>query len=195
MKINTEVMTELIVRFIVVAATIIAFGYLLFDVSIFIPTHWAYQFFNAGFTIGIAYSSFFNKKIREGIVMLLLWYLIITLSKPVINYWLFILNGAYISLLAIAVLLCLNITRMFSISNNFFKVVISCIVFGVLNSLVIVVLTAFSHPYSYEGLSVVLLNMYLNLKIGAGLGLLFVLGTEMAELAVKSVVIHKKVSV
>ena len=55
MKIDNELIKESIVRFIIVTGLIIAIGYYLYEKSVFIPTHWPFQFLVSGITFPVYY--------------------------------------------------------------------------------------------------------------------------------------------
>ncbi len=195
MKINSDSIVQSILRFLIVSGVVIIGGYLVYEKSVFISTQWPYQFFSSGITLGIAYAAFCDNHIREGIAMLLGWYLILTLSPPGHNSWLFILFGAYVILIAYAVYYYLRIIKKSFASNSLVRIIIACVLIAVTNSIIVLVLVLITLPASSANLVIRLEGMFLNLKIGAGLGLLFGFGAELADYVAKTYMKQKKVVV
>lgn len=191
MKINIERIIKLLVRFILVSGLIISVGYLFFHELVFIPTHWAFQFFITGITLGIAYAMFYSNSVVKGIVTLFLWFILMTSFISNHNSWVYILEGTYICSMAVSISLFLFIIRKFLVSNILIKIIISSILLGVTNGLIIIVLNLFSPGLFFTHFSTILDAIFINLKIGFSIGLCLEIGIELAESIIKSSLILK----
>ena len=137
---NIETLKLAIVRFVIISGFIIAVAYLIYQIAVFTPTMWAFQYFVSGITLGIAYVTFKEKNYREGIALLLLWYIILVgvISKG--NHWVFILEGVYICIIALAVYLYIIIIKRSFVRNEISRIIVSTIIVGLSNSFIIVIL-------------------------------------------------------
>lgn len=191
---NIEELKRAAFRFIIVSGLIIALAYLIYRIAVFTPTMWAFQYFISGITIGISYTTFRNKNYREGIVLLLLWYIILVGVISQGNYWVFILEGVYTCIIALAIHLYLIIISKPFIKNEITRIIISIIILGLCNSLIVVVLNLYTLQSIFSHFPNMLDAMFLNMKIGAMLGLFMGVGIELANYFVEVVFKEKKVA-
>ena len=186
MKFNDKLIIRHIVRFLIVTGLIIAAGYSFYKESVFISTRWPFQFFSTGISLGLAYAAFSTKKYRAAIGILLLWYIVFTGFLFEHNAWIFILNGTYIALTSAALYLYLKIIQKSFASSSIFQVILSGLLFGITNSLIIVLLALFSSHFEFNNLSILVQPMLLNLRIGIIIGLLTGISINLADLFIKS---------
>lgn len=191
---NIDALKKAIFRFIIISGLIIALAYLIYQIAVFTPTMWAFQYFISGITIGIAYVAFRDKNYREGIVLLLLWYIILVSVISKGNYWVFILEGVYICFIALAVHLYIKIIGKSFIKNEISRIIVSTIIIGLCNSFIVVVLNLYSLQSIFSKLPNILDTMFLNLKIGAILGLFMGVGIELSNYFVDVVYKEKRVT-
>lgn len=191
---DIELIKQGIVRCISVSGVIIAIAYFIYGSGIFIPTHWPFQYLISGITIGISFTTFRDKNYREGIMLLALWYIILLGSVAGERKWTFILEGTYIVTISVAVYFYITIVRKPFIDNEFLRVCTSTAILGVANSFIIVVLKLFSFTQIYPRLPQIFEVMFLNLKIGAMLGLFMGVGIELSDSIINPILFKKKVA-
>jgi hypothetical protein len=194
MNTNVELIKQGVARFVSVAGLIVGIAYLIYHESVFIPTRWPFQFSISGITIGLSYAFFSANKIKEGIAILVLLFVISSGSIIEHHTWNFILNATYICVMACAVYLFLFIIRKQYFTNRIMCIVIAGVIIGVSNSLIILVLRLFSPLSSFAQFPMLVEALHLNLKIGTVMGLLFGIGTELSKYIISSFLSHKKVA-
>jgi hypothetical protein len=192
MNINIEQIKQGAVRFIAVAGLIIGVAYLVYHEYVFIRTTWPFQFFISGITIGLSYAVFYTNKIKEGIAILVLLFIVSSGFIAEHRAWNYVLQGTYISIMSCAVYLELFIRRKQYFTNRIMCIVIAGVVIGVSNSLIIVVLGLFSPLSSFAHFPIMLKALYLNLKIGTVMGLLFGIGSELSTYIISSFLVQKE---
>ena len=188
MKIDSDLIKESIIRFIIITGLIIAAGYYLYHNSVFISTHWPFQFLVSGIIVGIAYATFYKNNLSIGITILLIWYIVLTSLVSRNNSWGYILEGVYIGFFSAAVYLYILIIRKYIIENILVRFIISSILFGVINSLIIVFLSLLSQAI-FVDMSKIIKPMILNLQIGAGIGLMLGIGIQLSDSFIKSILV------
>jgi len=192
--INIERLKQSIIRFLIISGLIIALAYFIYQIAVFTPTMWAFQYFVSGITVGISYVTFQDKNYREGLVLLLLWYVILVSVIAKGNNWVFILEGVYICFIALGVYLYLVIISESFIKNEISRIIVSTIILGIFNSLIVVVLNLYSLQSIFDHFPNILDAMFLNLKIGLILGLFMGVGIELANYFVDVIFKAKKVT-
>jgi hypothetical protein len=170
-----------VVRFISISGFIILIAYIIYGRSIFILTYSTSQLFQSGITIGLSFATFRDKKYREGIASLILWYIILYGISPVRHWWVLILSATYISVIALAVYYSIDINRKLFINNQFLRVATSTVLLGIANSLIIVVLNIYTFWKIKHNLPYIPEFMFLNLKYGTMLGLFMGIGIEIFD--------------
>ena len=178
---NIEKLKQAMIRFLSVSGLIIAIAFLIYRDGVFTPTMWPFQFLISGISIGIAFTTFRDKNYREGLALLLLWYLVITGLVSQGNSWIFILEGAYTVIIAAAVYLYIYIVRKSFIKNEISRIFVSTLILGIFNSLIILVLSLYSLQSLFNHFPSIIDAMFLNLKIGAMLGLFMGGGIVLAD--------------
>jgi hypothetical protein len=194
MKIDNELIKESAVRFIIISGLIIAAGYYLYQNSVFIPTHWPFQFLVSGITVGIAYAAFSKNHFSTGAAILFVWYIILTSWISDHNTWVLILEGTYITIFSASVYLYIKIIQKYEIENILIRIIISAVLFGIINSLIVVILSLFSPQILLTNFQRVLSPMMLNFGIGTGIGLFFGIGVKLSDSFVKSVLMQNKIT-
>ena len=192
MNTNVELVKQGIVRFIVVSGLIVGFAYLIYHESVFIPTRWPFQFLISGIVIGLSYAFFITNKIKEGIAVLVLSFIISSGLITPHHTWNFILTGTYVCVMACAVYLFLFIIRKQYFTDRLMCIVTAGVIIGVANSLIILVLRLFSPLSSFAQLPMLVEALHLNLKIGTVMGLLFGIVTELSKYFISSFLSQKE---
>jgi hypothetical protein len=191
---NVEVLKQPVMRCFTISGLIIAIAFLIYRAEVFTPTMWPFQFLVSGVTIGIAFTTFRDKNYRAGLALLLLWYLIITVPTSQGNTWIFILEGVYTVIIAAAVYLYIYIARKSFITNEISKIFLSTLIIGIFNSLIIVVLSLYSLRSFFSHFPNIVDAMFLNLKVGAMLGLFMGVGIVLADYLIDTVYKAKDVA-
>jgi len=124
----------------------------------------------------------------------LAWYIILVGVISQGNYWVFILEGVYTCIIALAIHLYLIIISKPFIKNEITRIIISIIILGLCNSLIVVVLNLYTLQSIFSHFPNMLDAMFLNMKIGAMLGLFMGVGIELANYFVEVVFKEKKVA-
>ena len=179
---ESQILTrQTLTRFVAVAGSVLLLGFLLYRQSIFIPTHRVFQFAMSGVSIGIAYAGLKRHDIRNGLAALFVWYLCVTALLEKTNSWMLILNAIYIAGMSAAVVL-----HQWAVESRLrpyliLRIALAGAIASIANGLIIIALFLFSwravlaHPESaYEA-------FYVNLQIGALIGLGAGIGMEIAE--------------
>jgi len=178
---NIETLKQAITRCFTISGLIIAIAFLIYRDEVFTPTMWPFQFLVSGITIGIAFTTFREKNYRGGLALLLLWYLVLTIPISQGNSWIFILEGVYTVIISAAVYLYIHIARKSFIKNEISRIVTSTLIIGIFNSLNILVLSLYTLQSLFSHFPSIVDAMFLNLKIGAMLGLFMGVGIELAD--------------
>ncbi len=189
---NLKASAKEIVRFISISGFIIALAYLIYRDNVFTSTMWAFQYFVSSITIGIAYVTFKEKNFREGIALLLFWYIILVMSVSSENRDVFILEGVYAGITALAVYwYIITISKSF-IKNEISRIIMAIIIIGLSNCLIVVILDLYGLQSIYSPFSETLNKMFFNFKIGATIGLFMGTGIELSNYLVDVVFKEKK---
>ena len=194
MQIDNKLIKELIIRFLIITGLIIAIGYYLYENSVFTPTHWPFQFFVSGITVGIAYSTFYKNNHSMGIIILFIWYIFLTSLILKRDSWVFILEGTYISFFTASVYIYILIIQKYIKENILLRFIVSCILFGITNSLIVVFLNLLSPDKMLTDIQRILTPIILNLEIGAGIGLFFGIGVQLSDSFIKTILSQNKVT-
>ncbi len=190
---NIEPIKRAIIRFIIIAGFIIALAYLIYQIAIFTPTMWPFQYFISGITIGLAYVTFIDKNYRVGLVLLLLWYFILVGVIAKGNSSVFILEGTYTCIIALAVYLYIIIIGKPFIKNEISRIIASTIILGLFNSFIVLVLYLYTIPSLFAHYPFMLNAMFLNMRIGAILGLLMGVSIELSNYFIDVVYKEKRI--
>ena len=186
-------MKEAIVRTLVVAGIVIAFGFIVYQSSVFKPTLPSFEFVANGIVIGIAYAAFKSNTPRNGFVALFVWYLLLNviLINPN-NSWNYIMSASYIIGLTGTVYLYFFVIRKHFINGRLQRIIASAVIIGVAHGLIVIFLQLLSlrvitHPIQTLEWS------YLNLKTGTLIGILSGVGMEIAEYLIKMFSVQEEV--
>jgi len=193
MRSSNDILKEAIVRTLMVAGLVIAFGFIVYQSSVFNPILTSFEFVANGIIIGIAYAAFKSNKPRNGFAALFVWYLLLNgiLINPN-NSWNYIMSASYIIGLTGAVYLYFFGIRKRFINGRIQRIIASAIIIGVAHGLIVIFLQLFSfrvlaHPTNTLEWS------YLNLKTGTLIGILSGVGMEVAEHLIKMFPVQKEV--
>jgi hypothetical protein len=171
-----------IARAIVVSVLAIAVGLLFYRLSVFVATMRAFQFTISGISIGLAYAALKGDALRNGLAALFVWYALLTGLMEDFNSWLLILNLAYIGGMAGATYLHQRVVQSRVVRGALPRVALAGAFMSIANGLIVVFLVlvswrtaVFTHPATWLDVA------YVNLQIGALIGLATGLGMELAE--------------
>jgi hypothetical protein len=178
------VLMRAVVRAAVVAALGILVGYLLYGAAVFVTTMRAFQFFMNSVTIGVAYGSLRTSSIRNGVAALFVWYVVLTGLIEEYNSWLLALNLSYIGVLALATYIHQRVGRTRLGRNAFQRVVLAGVIIAVGDGLAVVALAVFALQAVLSRFGTWADAIYLNLQLGALIGLATGCGMEIAEAVV-----------
>jgi hypothetical protein len=159
-----------IVRFLSISGFIVLIAYLIFGKKIFILTYAPSQFFQSGITIGLAYTSFYNNKVRQGIASLILWFILLYSISSSRHWWIVVLCLTYISMISLGVYYSIKINHKPFITNEFFRIATFTVLLGISNALIIVVLNLITFWRIKYNLPQIPESMLFNLRYGAMLG-------------------------
>ena len=171
------------IRGLLVAACVAGAGVLSYGRLIFVPTMSAFMFPVSGTSIGIAYGAFKGGHTRQGIIALLLWYLVLCGFSPYI-LWMYIMNGTYVTILALTMAAMPLLGDKLRLRHWSQRIILAALLIGIAHALTIVVLDLFrmqrflGNPLRYLGFSLE------NLRRGTVIGLAAGMGMELAEVIV-----------
>ncbi len=178
---SNRVLTHATIRALLVAASTVVVGLVLFHERVFIPTSREFQFLVCGVTGGLFYGALRANSLRNGLAALFVWYIVLSLLIGHPSLWNFTLDLVYIVAVAAAVYLCYRLDRSSVLRTSLQRIAAMAVFMGVANGLAIIVLslihfqTLLAHPLTV--LEYALLNLELGTIIGLGLGA----GMEGAE--------------
>lgn len=170
------------IRGLCVAGLVIIFGFLFYGNEIFSPNMWPSQFLFSGVTLGIANAFFHGKHYRNGVAALLVWYMVsLVLISHVHDWWNAVLYVVYLAGIAGSVYLFYFLARQPFLARRYQKIIVSSILVGLTNSLIIVLLGFRAPRWTLTHLGLMFDDTYLNLKIGVLMGLLFGFGNLASD--------------
>jgi hypothetical protein len=181
MNLDNQVLKKAIVRFLVIACIVIAFSLVVFGSAAFKPELTSFEFVANSVTIAIAYAAFKAHQARNGFAALLVWYLLLTGILFTPHYMSnFIMAASYIVGLTASVYFYLKASDKWFTKNLIQRVVAGALIIGVAHAVIVIFLQVvslkvFIHPDKSIEWS------YLNLKNGTLIGILSVIGMELAE--------------
>lgn len=194
MNSNNNTWKQVILRGVIVSGLVIAFGFIVYQSSIFTPTTPPFLFLVTGVTIGISYAAFKSSVPRNGFIALFVWYVILTGRHASHNAWIFILEGSYIMGITGAIYLYILIADKPFINGRTQRIVASTLIIGIVNGLIVIFLGLFRIGAVVAHPEVFLQASYYNLKIGAVMGILSGLGIELAEYVIKRLSLQEQVA-
>jgi len=172
---------QAILRFAVVFALVLAVGFIFFQKSICISTTPSFQFLVTGGTIGISYAAFKTGAPKNASFPLLVWYILLAGKKALENNWLLVLYGSYILAMAGAVYLYSKIASRPFIKGYIQRIFTLTMIIAVVNGLLVVFLGLLPTKEIAANPTYFLHAIYLNVQIGAMIGVSSGLGIEVAE--------------
>jgi hypothetical protein len=188
-----DVVKYTILRLFVVIFSIVGFGFLFFRSNVFELRMMASQFLTSGITAAIFYTSLHTLRRRDGIVALFVWYIVLTFSVEQYNWWLAILNFAYIAGIASAVYLYWYFIRREIVRGLVQRVAAAGVMTGVANAVIIVFLWLVSALVSalfaahavFPSPGFIASAIFRNLQFGTLIGIGFGIGADLAEYIVR----------
>jgi len=179
---TTELRTKQIAtRFLCSAGTAIAFGFLLFRVSIFVPSMTSFQFVITGITIALFHSVLRSLTIRNALVALLVWYFVSLAFFEPQNRWMYLANLAYIVGVSGAYFLSILFVTKSNFKNAITRVLSLTVILAIVNALIMAFLLLFSWHVVITHTERVLRAILSNAKLGALIGVGLGIGIEIAE--------------
>jgi hypothetical protein len=191
---NTQLIIQGITRFLSVSILIIGFAYLIYGRTIFVLTDWPSQFFTSGLTIAVAYATFSEGKRKEGIGVLVIYFIVSSGSILPHQLWTYVLSAIYIGGMAFGVSLYLRFTRRKPFDNPLMRIVAAAAVVAILNGAIILVLALTSPRWYFSHLGALLSAVHLNLKVGTMMGLMFGVGAEVSTTIENKIFVSKEVA-
>ena len=176
-----EAWKEAILRAVIVAGLVVAFGFVVFRPFIFIRTMVPYQFLVTGVTLGISYAAFKSRAPRIGFIALFAWYALLTGRHASQNIWSFILFGCYIIGITAAVYVYILVAGKSFVNGRTQRIIASTLIIGVANGLIALLLGSFSIQAVLASPRVFLEASFYNVLIGAVMGIVCGVGIELAE--------------
>ncbi|HVN48681.1 MAG TPA: hypothetical protein VMU30_07655 [Bacteroidota bacterium] len=176
-----DALKQSIIRFMTISGFIILAAYLLYGKRIFYFNYSQSEFFQSGITIGIAFTAFRDKKYRQGIGALILWYILLNGVSHTEVLWFFIQLAMYITIISLGVYYSIAICRKPFINNKFFRIATPIVVIGVSNALISIVIVLIHVWYNIKNILYLPEEVILNLKYGALLGLFLGMSNEILE--------------
>jgi hypothetical protein len=168
-------------RALVVAAAGILLGFLFYDFGVFIPTWRASQFTISSITIGITYAALKSASPRNGLAALFVLYILAVGLLVPFNWWLLILDFAYIAGIAATIYLHQRLVKRPIVRGPLMRIALGGVLVSLANGLIIVVLSLFNFHVWLARISIIMEEVRGNLQFGALIGLATASGMELAE--------------
>jgi len=181
-------------RALIVSGSGMILGFILYQFLIFTPTMKPSQFTFSSINIGITYAALKSHSPRNGLAALFVWYIIATTVFVQFNWWLLILNVAYIAGMACAVFILQRVVNTRLAQGSLQRIVLAGAVVSVTNALIVIVLTLFSLRVLISHASSIMETIFYNLQIGALIGLATGIGMELAEYLTGRFFAHRTVA-
>jgi len=178
---NYVVLKHAVFRALVVSAACIVLGVIIFQNTVFIPTMRAFQFTLSGITAGISYAALKASSIRNGVVSLCVWYLVLTFLIEQYNSWLLVLNLVYLAGIAVAVYFYLYVMNVGLVRGAVQRIAAMAVITAITNGLIVIVLGAFALGAVVNRPAAWLESALFNLEIGTLIGLAVGVGIEITE--------------
>jgi len=170
-----------ITRAVVVSSLGILLGFALYQLSAFTPTLKTFQFTLSSVTIGIAYAASKAHNTRNGVAALFVWYVILTGLVREFNFWLLILNLAYIGGMTGATLVHQHFAKRGLVKGAIGRIVLAGVIVAVANGLIVWFLSLFYLKTTISHAAAIMETVFFNLQLGALIGVATGLGMEVAE--------------
>jgi hypothetical protein len=168
-------------RALVVMAAGILVGFIFYDFGVFIPTWKASQFTISSITIGITYAALKSSRPRNGLAALFVLYIVTVGLLVPFNWWLLILDFAYIAGMAGVVYLHQRVVTRPIVRGPLMRIALGGVLVSLANALIIVVLSLFNFRVWLARMPVIVGEVRGNLQFGALIGLATASGMELAE--------------
>jgi hypothetical protein len=172
---------HVILRVIVISGVGIIVGFIFYRYSVFIPTMRSFQFTESSITAGIAYAFLKSSTPRNLWASLFVWYVVLTGLLVEFNWWLPILNLAYISGITAAIFIYNRVMNKPFANRAILRIIFGGAITATANGFIIVALGLFSSKSVVSHFTVWLDAIKFNVEIGAVIGLAIGIGIEIAE--------------
>jgi hypothetical protein len=174
---------DAVLRMIAVACVTAGFGLLFFRFSIFNMRMIASQFFTSGVTAGIFYAALKAGRWRDGLAVLLVWYLVMVFLLTRYNPWLLVLSFAYIAGIAAAVWVYHYFVRREFVRGMIQRLAAAGVITAIANALIVVFLGLWSVHAVLASPGYFASVVFRNLQLGTMIGIGFGIGVEIVEFA------------
>ena len=141
MNTSKDIWKHLILRVFVIAGVGILVGYIFYRDNVFTPTIRAFQFLGSSITAALVYAVLKSYSSRYLWPVLFVWYVILTGLIVEFNWWLPILNLAYIGGITAAIYAYNYITTRLFVNSAALRIVSSGTIISIVNGLIIIVLS------------------------------------------------------
>lgn len=170
-----------IARAVVVSGLGVLLGFALYQLSAFTPTRKPFQFTLSSVTIGLAYAASKAHNTRNGVAALFVWYVLLTGFVREFNFWLPILNLAYIGGMTGATLVHQHFAKRGLVKGAVGRIVLAGVIVAVANGLIVWFLSLFYLKTAISHAAAIMETVFFNLQLGALIGVATGLGMEVAE--------------
>ncbi len=175
-----DVVKITVVRLIAVTFTIVAFGCLFFRLSIFDLRVLPSQFVTSGVTASVFFAALASPRRKEGLIALLVWYIVLTFLVGRFTPWQANVHAAYVACVGAAVYVYDRFVRREIVRGGVQRVASAGILTAIANAVVIVYIGLFSWRTVFASTGFFASMVFRNLQFGTLIGIAFGLGAELA---------------
>ncbi|HUI11376.1 MAG TPA: hypothetical protein VL221_13680 [Bacteroidota bacterium] len=179
-----EAIRDTVIRMIGVVVVTGASGFLYFRDNVLNLRMVASQFLTSGVTAGITYAALHLPRFRDGVVALLIWFIVLTFLVERPGLQVGILNFAYIAGVAGAVCVYVSFVRRGVVRGPLQRVAASGVVTAIANALITVLLGLTSRIVVFASVGFFASTVFRNLQYGTLVGIGIGVGAELAELLI-----------
>jgi len=179
-----EAIRDTVIRMIAIVCLTGASGFLYFRENILNLRLVASQFLTSGVTAGIAYSALHLPRQRDGLVALLIWFVVLTFLVEQPGVHVGIVNLVFIAGIAAAVYVYVSFIRKGIVKGWLQRVASAGVVTALANALITVVLGLTSRMVVFASTGFFASTVFRNLQYGTLVGIGIGVGAELAELLI-----------
>jgi hypothetical protein len=140
-----------------------------------------FQFTENSITAGLAYAFWKSSTSRNMWIALFIWYILTIELLVEFNWWLPILNLAYISGITAAIFVYNTVVNKPFVTGMFLRVIFAGVIIAIANGVIVIVLGIFSLNVIASHFADWLDAIIFNIEIGIVIGLAVGIGIEIAE--------------
>jgi hypothetical protein len=174
-----------ILRALIISASGILFGFVLYGNAVFISTLVPVQFTVSSITAGIVYAALKSQSPRIVWAMLLIWYALLTGREALHNSWLFILYFTYIVGITVAIFAYNHIVTKPAVNRVVLRPIFAAAIIAIVNGLIIILLELIQYIVYGIHFRIRLDIVNLNTQFGAIIGIAIGTGIEIAEYLIR----------